>query len=602
MKSKINIFFHKESKELEQFANNLFKILYRDYDSTVEKGLMIDTYFIKIDKSIDLCEYDSNFCIFLVDSKLALSDVQNIDEENSLIVSFTKHINKSKSFNTDFLYLLEEKECIELGLFTFLAKKLYSQKNLTLFLSHTKRDDIGERIAKEYNTFICNNTKLKSFIDINDISHGNNIEKEINDNLIDSIFIGFESDGYSDSNWAQLEVVVAKENNIPLVLIDCIEKRVGRRFPYLGNSLVLNNSCIEDNIKDVLIEAVRLKTSKQKMEYFNSLYNYTNTKFLNNAPELFDLQSIDEDIIIYPEPPITNVEKQILEKSGKKIYTPLTYTCQNEINKNIGISISEVNGEFDSGFENIHLYTIQEEIAKYLLYTKNKIIYGGDISYKKHFNFVKILANIADTYGKRDESIENNVCYPLNKNIDDDLKLEYSGIIKFEDFNQLDDVQLDGKMPYSHTESLIPFAKNLSLMREMMANKCDSRVMIAGKHFEYLGKYPGILEEAYYTLKAKKPLYLVGGFGGATKLIIDLKKGEEVEELTLIWQKNHNENLRTLLDNGVIVDYDEVISTVRDAELNNGLTKIENEILFTSKSIEEIIFYIMKGLNSGTIN
>ncbi len=43
------------------------------------------------------------------------------------------------------------------------------------------------------------------------------------------------------------------------------------------------------------------------------------------------------------------------------------------------MSISEVNGAFDNGFENIHLYTAQEEIAKYLLYTKNQIIYGGDI-------------------------------------------------------------------------------------------------------------------------------------------------------------------------------------------------------------------------------
>ena len=34
-----------------------------------------------------------------------------------------------------------------------------------------------------------------------------------------------------------------------------------------------------------------------------------------------------------------------------------------------------------------------------MLDTKNKIIYGGDISYKSEFNFVKILAQIADSYG-----------------------------------------------------------------------------------------------------------------------------------------------------------------------------------------------------------
>jgi len=599
MSISVSIVFHEKSKEQKKIANELFKILYRDYDKPIEKGLMIDTYFIKVDSSIDLSKYQNDIFIFLVDSELALSEIMNIDENKSFVVSYTKNINKSKSFNISRIYLVDEKENMELGLFTFLAKKLYSQKNLTLFLSHTKRDDIGENIAKSYNTFIHNDTRLKSFIDINDISYSDDIEKEIDDNLLDSIFVGFESDGYSDSNWTQYEVVVAKERNIPIVLVDCIEKRVGRRFPYLGNSLVLNNSSIEENIKDILIEAVRLKANTEKMKYFNSLYNYKDIKFLNNAPELLDLQSIEEDVVIYPEPPVTDVEKRILEKSGKKIYTPLTYVCKNNLNKNVGISISELNGDFDNGFENIHLYTAQEEIAKYLLYTKNNIIYGGDIRYKEPFNFTKILAQMAGSYNNKSEPIINHVCYPLDKNIDKNIELEYNGIIKFEKFNDLDIRHSDGIMPYSHDEALIPFAKNLSLMREMMASKCDFRVMLGGKHFEYLGKYPGLLEEAYYTLKANKPLFLIGGFGGVSKLIVDLIKNESVKELTLEWQKGHKDNnrLRTLIDNGIDVDYNEVTNTIKNTKLNN-LSYEDNEKLFYSTSIEEIVFYIMKGLNN----
>jgi hypothetical protein len=599
MRISISIVFHEKSEEQKKIANELFKILYRDYDKPIEKGLMIDTYFIKVNSSIDLSKYQNDIFIFLVDSELALCEIMNINEDNSFIISYTKNINKSKSFNTSRIYLVDEKENVELGLFTFLAKKLYSQKNLTLFLSHTKRDDIGESVAKSYNTFIHNNTKLKSFIDINDISYSDDIEKEINDSLVDSIFVGFESDGYSSSNWTQYEVVVAKERNIPIVLVDCIEKRIERRFPYLGNSLVLNNSSTEDNIKDILIEAVRLKVNIEKMKYFNSLYNYTNVKFLNNAPELLELQSIQEDIVIYPEPPVTDVEKKILEKSGKKIYTPLTYVCKDDLNKNIGISISELNGDFDNGFENIHLYTAQEEIAKYLIYTKNNIIYGGDINYKEPFNFTKILAQIVNSYNNKNKPIINHVCYPLDKNIDSDIELEYNGLIKFEKFNGLNVEHADGIMPYSHDEALVPFAKNLSLMREMMASKCDFRVMLGGKHYGYMGKYPGLFEEAYYTLKARKPLFLIGGFGGVSKLIVDLINGEKIEELTLDWQKEHkdNEKLRTLLNKGIDVDYNEVINKIKNTKLNN-LSKEDNEKLFYSTSIEEIIFYIMKGLNN----
>lgn len=377
-------------------------------------------------------------------------------------------------------------------------------------------------------------------------------------------------------------------------------KKSRKKFPYLGNSLILSNNTLQENLKFILIEAVRLKINQNKMCSFKSLYNYPNIKFLNNVPELLDIQTIKEESIIYPEPPITDIEQRILEKTGKKVYTPLTFSCQNNLNKNIGISISEINGRFDNGFENIHLYTAQEEIAKYLLYTKNKIVYGGDISYKSEFNFAKILAQIADSYGNRDVAIINHICYPLDKNVDINIKAKYKTIIEFKEFNELGANHDDEIMPYSHLESLIPFSKNLSLMRKMMAKNTDARIMLGGKHTGYLGKYPGLLEEAYYTLKEKKPLFLIGGFGGISKLIIDLRKGLSVEELTFEWQKEdkNNDKFRSLLENGIEVDYDEIVKIIKTSKLNN-LSEEDNDKLFYSTSIEEILFYIMKGLNNG---
>lgn len=601
MSIRICIVFHKESKECQEESNKIFKELYRDFNNPIEKGLMIDTYFLKVDDSLDMNLQQYNFYIFLVDDYLVSKcNLKNIDYSNSLFMSYTKNISNLSGFDNSKLYLNSEKDNLKLGLFTFLTEKLYVQNKLTLFLSHTKRDSIGEKKAKDYATYLQENTKLKSFIDINDISYSSDIKEEIDKNLENSIFVGFDSDGYSDSKWTQYEIVEAKERNIPIILIDCIEKKVGRRFPYLGNSLILSNNTIEENLKFILIEAVRLKINQNKMLFFKSLYNYPNTKFLNNAPELLDIQLIEEEIIIYPEPPITDIEQRILEKTGKKIYTPLTFSCQNNLNKNIGISISEINGTFDNGFENIHLYTAQEELAKYLIYTKNKIIYGGDISYKSEFNFVKILAQIADSYGNRDVPITNHVCYPLDKNIDIAIKAKYKTIIEFIEFNELKISHDDEMMPYSHLEALIPFSKNLSLMRKMMAKDTDARIMLGGKHTGYLGKYPGLLEEAYYTLKEGKPLFLIGGFGGISKLIIDLRKGQDVKELTFEWQKENENNhkFRSLLENGIEVDYDEIVKIIKTSKLND-LSEEDNDKLFYSTSIEEILFYIMKGLNNG---
>ena len=339
-----------------------------DFNNPIKKGLMIDTYFLKADDSLDIKLQYYNFYIFLVDDYLvSKSDLKNVDYNISLFISYTENITSLRGFDNSKLYLNSEKDNLELGLFTFLTEKLYEKNKLTLFLSHTKRDSIGEKKAKDYATYLQENTKLKSFIDINDISYSSDIKEEIDKNLENSIFVGFDSDGYSDSKWTQYEIVEAKERNIPIILIDCIEKKVERRFPYLGNSLILSNNTMQENLKFILIEAVRLKINQNKMFSFKSLYNHSNIKFLNNVPELLDIQKIKEEIIIYPEPPITDIEQIILEKTGKKIYTPLTFSCQKNLNKNIGVSISEINGTFDNGFENIHLYTAQEEISKYLL-------------------------------------------------------------------------------------------------------------------------------------------------------------------------------------------------------------------------------------------
>ena len=45
---------------------------------------------------------------------------------------------------------------------------------------------------------------------------------------------------------------------------------------------------------------------------------------------------------------------------------------------------------------------------------------------------------------------------------------------------------------------------------------------VCGKIQNYLGYIPGVIEEALYTLLEKKPLYLVGGFGGASEKLIKL--------------------------------------------------------------------------------
>lgn len=43
------------------------------------------------------------------------------------------------------------------------------------------------------------------------------------------------------------------------------------------------------------------------------------------------------------------------------------------------------------------------------------------------------------------------------------------------------------------------------------------RICLGGKLEGYEGKEPGIVEEARFALEFNKPLYLLGGFGGAAR-------------------------------------------------------------------------------------
>lgn len=58
--------------------------------------------------------------------------------------------------------------------------------------------------------------------------------------------------------------------------------------------------------------------------------------------------------------------------------------------------------------------------------------------------------------------------------------------------------------------------KQLTAMRRYLIKHTQGRLMIGGKRSGFQGRQPGLVEEALMTLDAKQPLYLAGGFGGAS--------------------------------------------------------------------------------------
>jgi hypothetical protein len=64
-------------------------------------------------------------------------------------------------------------------------------------------------------------------------------------------------------------------------------------------------------------------------------------------------------------------------------------------------------------------------------------------------------------------------------------------------------------------------ADALTSMREVMTKDCDVRVLFAGKSHGASGWLPGIAEELLMSIRAEKPVLLLGRFGGCSKLLAD---------------------------------------------------------------------------------
>jgi hypothetical protein len=164
-------------------------------------------------------------------------------------------------------------------------------------------------------------------------------------------------------------------------------------------------------------------------------------------------------------------------------------------------------------------------------------------------------------------------------------------------------------------------------MREAMCQDTDARIMMGGRVSGHQGKYPGLLEEAYLTLCAGKPLYLVGGFGGCARLLIQMIRDKERPvELTRDYQGAHpriakypgadgsaqqemvpfeqlEQSYLQYEQDPVIgqerIDYDRCVDKFLNAnilDLRNGLSEGENHDLLETSDLDRIVYLLMKGL------
>jgi hypothetical protein len=150
------------------------------------------------------------------------------------------------------------------------------------------------------------------------------------------------------------------------------------------------------------------------------------------------------------------------------------------------------------------------------------------------------------------------------------------------------------------------WARGLTLMREKVTDLADARLVVGGKLENFSGVIPGVIEETYLSLKRGKPLFLIGGFGGAARAVCDQLRGIVRPEFTDAF------SARTVRDYAAckelfaahkvgfesMQDIGELISSKAPAlskAMNNGLNDEDNLELMRCKDAQRVFELVMKG-------
>ena len=536
------------------------------------------------------------------------------------------------------------------------------QVPVRVFLSHAKKD--GEELTIQFKTFLQNELQLDTFFDRNGIFYADDFGADIEKRAKESALLILQTDAYSTREWCQKEVLFAKKYRRPVLVLDHVEHSETRSFPYLGNVPTLrykSETPIEEIIGHLLIEVLRSEYFPKQARRTGQLFDVdlTNALILSQSPELINLVPPSEKprTVVYPDPPLGNHEIELLKSSdpNSRLITPMFLVANAATNPGtaplIGLSLSETAqgphfaAELERlGFLPSHFEDAFNELARYLLASGMNLAYGGD---PRKGGFTERLHGLARQYSEQTQDaalrVEIFLAWVAHISQPSETLLGLKTNARMRRLalpaDLVAELNLNPKEPPPTTLTLAEneylAARSFMAMRETMQlkkpaeshNTIDARILLGGPLSGYAGRYPGLVEEACFALKANLPTYLIGAFGGCTRAIIDAVEGRKPESITFDGQVRLDQEYRTqnpgkakspyeqrVMDfnnravrHGLeLIDYDILQSVfeaagadnLRALSASNGLSPEENRRLFETPHISEMIYLVLKGLRS----
>ena len=253
----------------------------------------------------------------------------------------------------------------------------------------------------------------------------------------------------------------------------------------------------------------------------------------------------------------------------------------------VGISVSESPDMRALGLSDGHLRDAMAALALHVLASGRSLAYGGDL---RQHGFTQLLTELVGRYRDHPRhgetiAVTDYLAWPVHIRMTPDELVTFSA--EHEPAACLVFLALDGgrlareqrlRLP-AHEPHEEEWARGLTAMRTVMRGDIRARIVLGGRVEGYKGAMPGISEEAYLSLEAGQPIFLLGGFGGCARDIA------ETIGLAERWAGSRDE----WTGRRCFGDYS-------PDDLRNGLSQQENVVLARTPHIQEAVTLVSRGL------
>ena len=507
-----------------------------------------------------------------------------------------------------------------------------TQAPVKFFISHAKQDlTLEPKVVNELKATLTADQPIEAWIDSGQIEVGSNFATEIEDGIKTSSLLAVLTDNYATREWCRTEVLLAKEHQRPIVVVDALQKFEVRSFPYLGNVPVVRWETGKPyRAIDLLIkESIRQLHTRLRLEQWREDADQITVR----PPELATIGHAKDKNLLYPDPPLGAEETKLLDQLGINATTPLERMARNNSldGKRIAMSMSESSDIEKYGFDELHMDNTIVELSRYLL------IQGATLAYGGHTGKDGVTANLFELVRSHNQidrtenvkPIVNYVGWPvprpsLAKRADFNRVGQFQFMDRPEELTEADHEDFVPEPAYfPETKSALHrFAWSIGMteMRTKQTSETCARIVLGGKtditkrtvepdgttkDGWYKSRIPGLLEEVYVSARANQPVFLIGAFGGAAAMVIDIIEGKDRPEASWDFQKNapHSEEMRQLYsERGIEWEgYEEIVDFLRQkgvSGINPLLTEDENLELFRTIDLMRMVELVLRGLNN----